>query len=221
MVKINNVKDLEMMLIELNDSAKNLVTNGIEATELHILLRELDRKLIKGKEVIVKDKCLYDEALENIKNLEEIKEHNDELQKSYIMVSLTTPVEKIHKEIVSVNKKIKYELEFEENKIGSYNIYFGDNNLYIGNNNFVNTNNNNFAHINIFKPNRIYQNTRLVKNLIEDEESYIETFNFDNDYIIIRNDKLNRFVIFTRTDKNTDTFNYLAPEEYCNDKNRI
>lgn len=229
MTKCNNVNEMILALMKIDDTLKSSVIDDIEATELHMLLNQLDTIVIRGHEKVIRNKSLVAKAFDNIKSIEKVKEHNDELQKSYIIASLMTPVRKInepfytkaefeniaqniknaqeaYKENVKVDTKINYELEFRKDEIGSYNIYFGDNNG---------------AHINIFKPNRIYKNTRLVKNLIEDQESYIETFNFDNDYIIIRNDKLNKFIIFTRNDKHTDTFNYLAPEEYCNDPDRI
>ena len=52
---MNSVKELELHLMELNDSVKNLVTNGLEATELHILLSELDKTLTRGKEAIAQE----------------------------------------------------------------------------------------------------------------------------------------------------------------------
>lgn len=191
-VKCKNVDELKTILRELNLIAKPFVINGMEATELYILLKELEATLTRGKEKIIEDGCLYDRALLNL-GVINVKEY-----KSF--------AKDLYKININIDTKINYELEFKEDKVGSYNIYFGDNN---------------FAHINIFKPNRIYKNTRIVKNLIEDPESYIESYNIDNGYIIIRNDNIDKFVIFTNTDKGTDNFNYLAPEEYCNDKNRI
>jgi len=206
MTKCNNVDEMILTLLEIDDTLKSSVISDIEATELHMLLNQLDIAVTREHEKVIRNKSLVAKAFDNIKSLEEVKKHNNEFYKAFYTSKEFAEFTKIiHKSDVKTDTKIKYEIEFKEDKIGSYTIYF-DNKVYP---------------INIFKPNKIYANTRIVKKLVEDPESYIESYNIDKDYIIIRNDKLNKFVIFTRTDKNTDTFNYLAPEEYCKDTDRI
>lgn len=214
---INNVKDLELHLLELNDSVKNLVTNGLEATELHILLSELDKTLTRGKEDIVRENCCYTEALKNIGNLAKAKEHNDELQEmtefaQFIRDSFNKN-KSIHIKSINLGTRIKmkkkYILEFDDTRIGHYILQFK----------LDPSKTCNLADIELFRPNREYKNTRLVKALIENSDSYIESYSYDKGYLIIRNDTMNKFVIFTS--KDGYHFNYLEPEEICIDDDRI
>lgn len=215
-MKVNNVKDLEIHLMELNDSVKDLVTNGLEATELHILLSELDKTLTRGKECIVKENCCYTEAFRNIENLAKAKEHNDDLQEitefAQFIANCFGEKKSVHKNIVRVDTRVKtkknYILEFE-NRVGQYTLHFNwDSVEYCS-----------IAEIELFRPNREYKNTRLVKALVEDPESYIESYSRDEGYLIIRNDNIDKFIVFTSKDKYH--FNYLEPEDICIDDDRV
>lgn len=106
---------------------------------------------------------------------------------------------KVH---IQEDSKIKYGLEFED-KIGKYTLHSDK---------FI-------AEVNLFSPHVIYENSRIVKKLIEDQESYIESYNRDEGYIIIRNDTMNKFV--NLTSKDGYHFYYIEPSEFCRDTDRI
>lgn len=59
-----------------------------------------------------------------------------------------------------------------------------------------------------------------VKELLNDDATFIEQFNEDFGYIIFRNDVSKKEAIFTR--KNSDeAYKYVAPSEFCRDADRI
>ena len=213
-MKVNNVHGLKIELIELKESVENLVINGIDAVELHLLLSELDKTVTRGKECIVKENCLYDEVFNNIKNLEKAKETNNEINDfEEFIKSIFGESKSVHKHVIRVDTRVKtkknYILEFDADRIGHYALHF----------NWLSDEYGSIAEIELFRPNRIYKNTRAVKALVEDSESYIESYSTDEGYLIIRNDTMNKFVVFTSKDKYH--FNYLEPEDICIDDDRI
>lgn len=59
-----------------------------------------------------------------------------------------------------------------------------------------------------------------VKELLNDEATFIEQFNENFGYIIFRNDVSKKEVIFTRKNSN-EAYKYVAPSEFCKDADRI